>query len=358
MLIIHAGMHKTGSSSIQQTLHRWDGTGADYLPWCFSNHSGLFFLMFQDAPEDGGGFKLAGMRPEEAKRLADEWGGKMSEVLEKRAADKVTHPAIFSAEVISSASEAVVQRLADYMRKYEPDIRVVAYVRPPVSFMISAFQQRMKTGHVHNFERLWIWPNYRDRFETLDRVFGRTNVTLKLFKREHLKDGDVVLDFAQEIGVDLRPSDVVRTNESMSLEAAALLDTFGRYAEPFVTGDRLSEQRRTRFFDRLMQIGSRRFVLDETVTDPILAANRADLDWMEDRLGMPVLDATPQSDFKIASEADLLAVALEALPELQKAIADTLASQPTHRHVAASVSLLSEAMRLTEAKKAPTLLDK
>jgi len=344
MIIIHAGMHKTGSSSIQETLYQRNGNGFDYLPWRDSNHSGLFFLMFCENPEQIQGFKQQGMAPETARKLADEWGGKVSEALEKRVADSAAHPAIFSAEVISSASEDEVRRLADYMRKFDPDIRAIAYVRPPVSFMTSAFQQRMKGKHVHNFKKLNLWPNYKERFEKLDHIFGRENVTLKLFKRNNLQGGDVVLDFAQEAGINLTSSDVVRTNEAMSLEAVALLDTVLRNSKLFAVDDKETARKFHGFLNHMMQIGSREFVLDETLTDPILAANRADLDWIEERLGMPALDATPQSDCKVSSEADLLAVATAMLPELEKTVTDILVSQPPTKQIVSYMGLLKDAL--------------
>jgi len=344
MIIIHAGMHKTGSSSIQKTLYQQNGNGFDYLPWRVANHSGLFSLMFEGNPGQAVGLKRKGIDLEAAKKLTDQWGGKMSEVLGKRAADKVAHPAIFSAEFISSASEDSVRRLADYMRKFDSDIRVVAYVRPPVSFMTSAFQQRMKRRDAHNFKNLRLWPNYKERFEKLDDVFGRENVTLKLFKSHNMKGGDVVLDFAGEAGINLSSSDVVRANEAMSLEAVALLDTFIRNSKLLSVNEKESGAKIRRFQKHIMQIGGRKFVLDETLTDPIIAANRVDLDWIEERLGIPALDVTPQSDCKVSSEADLLAVAIDVLPQLEKVLTDAISSQSPKQRVVTYMSLLKAAL--------------
>ena len=56
-----------------------------------------------------------------------------------------------------------------------PNITVIAYVRPPVSFMASAFQQAVRVeGRTDRRSRFW--PGYRERFEKLDTVFGRENV--------------------------------------------------------------------------------------------------------------------------------------------------------------------------------------
>ncbi|MBC6404024.1 MAG: hypothetical protein GDA35_10495 [Hyphomonadaceae bacterium] len=54
MIIIHAGMRNTGSSSIQQTFAKLDGDRVDYAPWRAANHSGLFFLHLHSSPEKQG----------------------------------------------------------------------------------------------------------------------------------------------------------------------------------------------------------------------------------------------------------------------------------------------------------------
>lgn len=359
MILIHAGMHKTGSSSIQSTLAKLNETQIDYLPWRVDNHSGLFTLMFHDAPETTGGFKRAGSSAQSVRELADRWGARATALMEKRAAAGNQRPLVFSAEAISSAPEDAVQRMADYMRRYDPDIRVLAYVRPPISFMSSAFQQRSKFGLPHNLAEMRVWPRYRARFEKLDRVFGREAVTLKLFQRDLFAGGDVVLDFAREAGVTLDPSDVVRANESMSLEAIALLYVQSQYGARFGPRDQANKQRHGRFLDRVTRIGGRRFVLDGALTMPIVEANRADLDWMEARLGQPLLDAPAEGTDTVATEADLIAAAVAATPQLEQAITDTLATpvpdqtpeQAQACTVARRVDLLKEAMRLAEATR-------
>jgi hypothetical protein len=47
-LILHAGMNKTGSSSIQKSLRALSGEKINFLKWKWENHSDLFMLLFQD----------------------------------------------------------------------------------------------------------------------------------------------------------------------------------------------------------------------------------------------------------------------------------------------------------------------
>ena len=48
-VILHVGMHKTGSSSIQRHLHGTElGHGVSFARWSEPNHSTLVWLLFQD----------------------------------------------------------------------------------------------------------------------------------------------------------------------------------------------------------------------------------------------------------------------------------------------------------------------
>ena len=347
MIIIHAGMHKTGSSSIQSSLYKLRGTQLDYVPWTGPNHSGLFTVMFEDAPETLPLFKRKSVTPEEVQGLKDMWSRKFKRTLRRNTADTPDRPVLFSAEAISGASEETVQRMADFVRSHAKEVRVVAYVRPPISFMTSAFQQRLKNGHKYNFRALRLWPYYRDRFEKLDRIFGRENVTLKVFSRDRLDQGDVVLDFAAEIGVDLDPSQVERSNESLSLEAAGLFHAYASYNTAEELVDRASFRNRQRFMNLMMTIGQRRFALSDTLTTPLVEANRADLDWMEERLGTQLYEGASQVEGAVSSEDDLMAAGVAAMPLVEALIAETIADEEPGVVAARKMGLLREAMRVS-----------
>ena len=261
-----------------------------------------------------------GTCPDDTGKLRDTWGKRFRQMLERRREQQTTRPMIISTETVSSATagrEGAVEKMADYLRSHSSeDVRVIAYVRSPRSFISSAFQQRIKTGLDSKLANLKVWPDCRRRFKKLDRIFGRENVTLKLFQR----DSDVVLDFAREIGVTLDPGGVVRVNDSLSLEVVAILHVQTRFRNRFKPG--IPGELRRRFVNRISKLGSRRFILSDNLTDPLVKANRTDLDWMGARLDAPLPEPPVPKGQGVKDEADMINAAFAACPLIDQMIAD------------------------------------
>ncbi|MBC6404025.1 MAG: hypothetical protein GDA35_10500 [Hyphomonadaceae bacterium] len=359
MIIIHAGMHKTGSSSIQQTFAKLDGDRVDYAPWGDSNHGGLFFVMFHPFPEKQVGFRNAGDPHRAVRNHRERWGRRFQQMLKRRREQQTTRPMIISAEAISMPErlgKGAVEKMADYLRSHSSeDVRVIAYVRSPQSILSSSAQQQLKagwssgvTGHVGSC------PDYRDRFEQLDRVFGRENVTLKHFQQDRLEGGDMVLDFAREIGVALDPGEVVRADESLSLEAVAILYVQARTGDwsPPRTVHELKQRRN--LVNQISKLGSQRFILSDTLTGPIVEAGRGSVDWMETRLGAPFSEPPVPKGQGIADEADLINAAIAALPLIDQMIADVSGPDKLACEVVRRLDLLGDLLRplpLAKARK-------
>jgi hypothetical protein len=306
--IIHPGMPKTGTSSIQETLLKIKPEGYLSPDTIHGNMSGLMAKIFLDDPVDHHSMKARGITSEKMQELQ----AKSFERLDLRtreAFDKGLR-AIFTAELISAASPSAVERLATFYRERGFQPRVIAYVRAPVSYMQSAFQQRLK-GQLTKFGTAdQLWPRYRNRFEKLDQIFGRENVTLKLFKPSQLKDGDVCVDFFAELGVPLSVNDVVRQNESMSLEASALLFAQRNLGEGFVQGFERATEKNNLFLAAITRIPGGKIRFKRSLVQPVYEKNREDLAWIEERLGQEIMDL-PEEDGPdaIGNAADLLRIA-------------------------------------------------
>ena len=333
MIIIHAGMHKTGSTSIQSTFARLDGNRVDIPPRRGVNCNIWFYELFVQLA------KSPEISPEE---IVDTRHRLLGQTLERRRPGRALHPLLISGEDMSydhEHAEIGLIAMAEYLREHSgEDVRVIAYVRPPRSFISSWFQQKsrgiIRKTMIAPDARRWqtvpnaYWPRYRARFEKFDTIFGRENVTLKPFQRERLEGGDVVLDFARETGVALDPGEVVRARESLSLGVAALLYVRQRFGKQ---RKEIEPRGRHGYFVRqISTLGARRFVFADTATDPLVEAHRADLDWMEARLGVPLSEPAVPEGEGIGSEAELIAVALAARPLLEDRIAQVIAALPAH----------------------------
>ena len=188
-LILHAGMHKTGSTSIQGALGQRNFPGAHYFRLGNDNHSLGCITLFQDQPEDHFAFQRRGMTAEDLVQQKQQLQQKLTRQLRKRP----EQTCILSAEWMSVALKDALIRMRDQFAPHFRRIEVFGYVRPPGEFLASMLQQGIKTGGgTFNLG----WPKYRQRFEKLDDVFGRENVHLRVYTSGALKNADVVEDFA------------------------------------------------------------------------------------------------------------------------------------------------------------------
>ncbi|MFU8863554.1 MAG: hypothetical protein ACNA7O_06535 [Rhodobacterales bacterium] len=315
--IIHPGMHKTGSSSIQATAVSIKPDGWIFPDNKTGNFSGRFALLFEDNPEDYHAFKARGMNADAVEVDRQKRLVQLENQLRKGSAEGLN--ALFSAERISTSPLDSIQRLADLYRKHGYEPRVVAYVRRPISFMQSAFQQRLKLTLNDLKTNAMLWPNYRKRFEKLDQVFGRENVKLNVFDRSTLKQGDVCIDFFGQIGIDLSVEQVVRVNESLSLPACALLFAQRHLGEGFVQGFKRAPAKNNAFIAALSRLPGDPLKFKRSYVAPIFEEWRKDLEWMEERLGQSLSDLPDEdSDDAIGSAEDLLAVADRHRHELEE----------------------------------------
>ena len=334
-IIIHAGMGKTGSTTIQYTFSGLAQAVYTYAPtWgpkgagTTKDHNHTFLQCF--APKHA---KLrylpllehADKSESQLRLLRDRQRQALTTALENN-----TKPAfLFSSEIIGSGYPQWIKNLAEYCRRFSDDIQLIAYVRSPAAFMQSAFQQSVKTRNDASTLPLMVWPGYRHRFQRLDECFGRDNVRLKHFNRSQLSGGDVALDFAAQLGVPLTKQQVIHKNEGITREAVALLYTFKTLLPPRKPNPCRATKRQA-FAQRLAGIGDGKLQFAPAVVAPVLKKHRADLDWIAARLGERIEDLPEPANGQIASLAELHDIALqqtEAVEQLATVTAPTGSSR-------------------------------
>ncbi|WP_161487656.1 hypothetical protein, partial [Sulfitobacter sp. HI0021] len=246
------------------------------------------------------------------------------------------------------------QRMHDFFAEFSHDITVIGYSRPPSDFITSAYQQNLKIKKVSSVSRndkspqleaVLEMPRYRARFEKIDRIFGRDAVRLREFSRESLFGSDVVQDFAHEISVaPLAEDQILRTNESLSLEAVALLYLHRKLSGGFVSGFKRAAEANMAFISRLATIGRRKFAFSPQMLAPILEKERDDIAWMEERLGHPFSEAGTAHPDAIGSLDDLTVIALKQYDTVQ----ELLGKQATSGGQATTETLVHALERLRE----------
>jgi len=325
--LIHVGMPKTGTSSIQETFAANPCANIRYAPLPNANHSLLSAICFERAPERNRPNKLLGLDRPAAFQRRRKMLRQLSKALNQQAHQSETSAILFSGERFSNAVKSdagVHEKMRDYLSRWCDSFRIFGYVRPLQSLLPSDFQQRIQVGRAAKLDLDWYYPNYRQKFEKFDAVYGRDRVSLRKFSRADLLQGDVVLDFAQQISADLNPADVKNTNQSLSLEGTAILFTMVRAGRIQDTNREVSEQNR-KIIAALKNIKGRKLAFCSDQLVRVAEKNLSDIDWIEARIGARVFDPQPPKGVVIRREEELFEIAAETL---DSKIGEALSADP------------------------------
>lgn len=110
----------------------------------------------------------------------------------------------FDTTIISSESLCDLEKpetLKEVFAGY--DIRIILYLRDPVRYLLSWWQQDIQMGKRYPDMSQYLVTKRRSYIELVDRwveVFGKANVTTHVYDRQQLPKGDVLLDFKNITG--------------------------------------------------------------------------------------------------------------------------------------------------------------
>ncbi|WP_146038709.1 hypothetical protein [Paracoccus sp. SY] len=323
-VIVHVGMHKTGSTAIQNhfATMRYDELG--YCPWETPNHCGLFILLFQDEDKlaQYHGFRARGEAFIcELPRLRAEWTARLEQYLTTTANKKI----IFSAEDISwPGFHDATRRMIQFFSRFTDNIKIVGYVRPPHSFAVSAFQQYLKDGGLKDLAVQRLWPAYKGRFEQFDALVGAERVFLRIYERSILVNQNIISDFSSLIGLNIAPAFDSDANETLTAEAVALLFAQRHLGEGYPTGFNTAQRDNNDFIALLARIGSQRLCFAPDLWQPIEELHAEDLTWINQRLQTELQNYETSTGIEIASSDDLLLLAQQNYHLLRDAFVEHL----------------------------------
>ncbi|BAF72681.1 hypothetical protein [Sulfurovum sp. NBC37-1] len=319
LCIVHIGMHKTGSTSIQQALSSLTDETFSYFNLHAQNHSIPIYSLFVPKPEHYHIHSRAGKSKEQVKA----YNRSVKELFAKHLSEN-PHCSTFllSGEDISVLPKPSLLTFRSFLLRFFKKIEIVAYVRSPASYMSSSFQERVKGGaYTFDFEN--DYPHYRNRFEKFDTVFGKENVQLIHFDPKKMKNSDVVCDFLLRIGLDADCVISHRANESLSLQATAIF---------YLANKRLlskkpvseNEKGRIKLLNFLLQKIGDRFLLRQSLIDTVLQKNKSDIKWIEKRMAVSVAEKPLGVSMGIGCEEDLFETAKKALRDMDPSQYDEL----------------------------------
>jgi hypothetical protein len=290
-VILHIGMHKTGTSAIQSCLKNYDDGSIRMARLPDINHSVPIYSLFSESKYNYFMHRSLGLDKNEI----DEYNQKSKNQLDKELAldrDKL----IISGEDISLLSKDEVRELVSYLKLRASKIRIIAYVRDPEGFAASALQLYIQGGMR---KALLPDPQYKNRFSPFIESNADT-IKFAEFKKDKLHKKCVLKDFCHRIGLDTSHLKYSGKNASISLECAQLLYHFNQHGVPTFGNPSLRISRKKFITDLARNIKSTKFDLPQGVI--WTEANVADAQWMERASDIKLLPDSLESIIWLDSE--------------------------------------------------------
>ena len=330
-IIIHFGMHKTGTTSIQMSLYKnFLDKNFHYVNLGKANPSNLLIAAFKRNPVRNIFFRKNGINVEEIVKI----GNKTKLLLKRELTYALNNEKIpiICCENISLFDQEELLEFVTFIKSYYSNLQFYGYIRSPKGFIDSILQQNIKTSMKVNFNVLnRKYPRFRRRFDFYDNLDSSVKVHFRKFDPTKFPQGCVVRDFCMQIGVDISKVRIRNANEGLSLPAIQLLYAYKKFGPGHGVGN--AAVRENNALNRAVSaLEGPKLRLHSELIEPIIAANRKDVAWMEGRLGESLQeDLRAHDSDAIRSEADLLTFRPEAISWLREQLASKFA--PTHNGI-------------------------
>lgn len=225
-VILHIGMSKTGTSSIQATCSKNRGRlkaeGVLYPNINNMNRHSFLSVPFREGNVPREFWTNYGADKNDADRRALEFWQQVRDDVKSEKPDTL----ILSGEQFFPVVhfDALKAQLAEVAPGSE--VNVLCYLRHPCQHYLSAFQQIIKASSRIPRPGKTKWADNLTRWKAIGPLF------LREFNRKKFRGGDVVLDFLDfSTGKALEGIEVDYANETMSAEAMAIIQPFRKYLE-------------------------------------------------------------------------------------------------------------------------------
>lgn len=351
-LILHIGMHKTATTSIQNSLKGFSDGVTRYarVGHPNPNHSLACFTLFSRHPETHKAHIDRGHSLDDTLALRDSYR-------EALIAD-LTGPEprlVISGEDLAQLSPDEVRGMKAFFDPYCGRYHPIAYIRDPLGLASSLFQQIVRGGGRSFTVPL---PRYRQRFGKYVQTFGPKVIEFVRFSTSEFRNGCVITDFCDRVAIDAARVPKWTGNESLSAEAVALMFRWNRQGTATRTGSPQHVRARLMMVNLLSDRFPGRFRFG-----PGLVRGKIDMEdcaWMEKLTGFelvppPTTDTGKGTGDAIATEAELEALADRAAPALAALLEAEAVPAAAGSGTAAMMDALYTALvdRLRAARPAP-----
>jgi hypothetical protein len=138
--ILHAGLHKTGTTSIQESLNGYDDGDTAYADLGKPNHSNFLQTLFHKNNLFNHWTNLGLSAAEHKELVSSHWNTLKGQLLKRHSR------IIFSGEELSALDTEALARLKSYFHAHQRAIEVYVFVREPLGMTASLMQEMVKWG--------------------------------------------------------------------------------------------------------------------------------------------------------------------------------------------------------------------
>jgi len=225
-IILHVGLHKTGSSSIQLTATNnrklLENNGILYPELDSSNHSISFYSKFSENRDSYHINLKEGLSLCDINKKNEKWFSKLKDEILLSRCETI----LISGEDISVLSVKELTELKVWFHeniKGVIEFEIIMFAREPINWACSNIQELVKNGikNIHDAHALGYLQSIDEKQEKFFTVFGESNTHIYSFDKQIKSKEGLIAFFFKRIGIPQKLIDelhVVKTNESLSLE--------------------------------------------------------------------------------------------------------------------------------------------
>ncbi|MEO1193547.1 MAG: hypothetical protein AAFY02_17430 [Pseudomonadota bacterium] len=243
-IILHVGVPKTGSTTLQRFLSDNRGLLADRGLAVLqapgeSNHIGLTLYAKErggktNSPQRDLFFKKGIKTQADQEHFRAKLRQSLAEEVAGLGPDIGT--LILSNEHCATLSRPELEALRALLTPFAAEIEILVYLRRQDRFCVSSYSSDLRNGKSLEIEAHlasasnWRVLRYDELLLDLSQVFGRGAVRPVIFEPSGLREGDLITDLCHRLGLDplpeaQRPS---RQNEALNRQAQVFLRSFNR----------------------------------------------------------------------------------------------------------------------------------
>ena len=306
-VILHIGVHKTGTTSIQSALKHYEKEGVKVASFREENHSIPMYTIFSENRYDYHIWKFLNA----TRRDIDQKKRHYLQALERDLKNKSLHTLIISGEDMSALAANEVVTLSEFIHSFGWHSEVIAYARSPLSWLTSNTQQMVKNG----MQVPKSHPFIKGRLQNYVNAFGLNRISVFDFDEAVSQDKSIVTHFSKILSLDL--VEPPRQNESLNDLEFALIKSLND-----VQFETLSMQRRRQIVNHIRERASKRdpktSKLNQSYFASLFRENVAEeCEWINKNFGMRYEFQSDQRHLKLQHYVEeILSGALDEIKDI------------------------------------------